>query len=94
MCQYCNVEANYKPSPREHLQPPRLFFFCRNCGQEVQGVVKNGEVREIKNRCRKTEPRTRHVTLRLTERERRRFDASGKTARNVFLAGLDAPDNV
>ena len=91
MCLSCNVKSNYRRSPRPHGRPPRVFVICTNCGAEVQATIKAGEVHEIPTR-RKVPAEyalTEHETLRLTKGEKKRFKASGRQARDVFLAGLD-----
>ena len=92
MCKKCNVKSTYRRSPRQHGRPPRVFVICTNCGAEVQATIKAGEVHEFPSRRKVPDEYrlTEYETLRLTKAEKKRFKASGRTARDVFLAGLMA----
>ena len=91
MCLSCNVKSTYRHSPRTHGRPPRVFVICTNCGAEVQATIKAGEVCEFPSRRKVPDEYrlTEYETLRLTKGEKKQFKASGRTARDVFLAGLD-----
>ena len=92
MCLSCNVKSTYRRSPRQHGRPPRVFVICSNCGKEVQATINEaGEVKEIPTRRKVPEEYalTEFVPFRLTKTEKRRWKESGRSARDVFLAGLD-----
>lgn len=93
MCLYCKSKSTFKPSPRIHGRPPRIFVICTSCGKEVQ-AAKNayGEVKEIPSRKKvSTEyALTVHIRLRLSPKEAVKFQRTGEAARDVFLRGLNS----
>lgn len=88
MCLKCKRNTNYKESPRAHKLPPRKFFICLFCGEEVQGVYKvDGSVHEFQTSRYKGGSTV--VTLRLNDLQLQTFYKTGKTSREIFELGLE-----
>lgn len=92
MCNICKVKSEYKESTRTHGRPPRKFFTCSRCGEDVQGVYDaDGNVREFSTSSYRGGSHV--VTLRLSDIQLTEFSKLGKTSREIFELGLETYKN-
>lgn len=88
MCLKCKRKTTYKESSRIHGKPPRKFFICCFCGEEVQGVYRlDGSVHEFPTSAYKGGSHV--VTLRLSDVQLDEFKATNQTSRSIFELGLE-----
>jgi hypothetical protein len=91
-CPSCKQETTFLKSTRKHGREGRAFVICKNCGEELQAVIRYGKVQTVWG----YKGGTHVVTLRLSDAEMSQRATlkkrKGLTDRSIYRAGMKAKE--